>query len=109
MVTDKPRIFFVVPNYRQVGGIAKILDYAVHADPDRFEVWFVTLSNQNANAGLTDKPYYQRSPHNIQFTLLENADLRDGDMGDDLAAEQLLPCAGAGRRGSAIPISALST
>ncbi|PTW55731.1 hypothetical protein C8N35_11256 [Breoghania corrubedonensis] len=80
MVTSKPRIFIVVPNYRQVGGIAKMLDYAVHADSQRYEVWFATNTNQHANAGLTAKPYYQRSPHEIQFTLLDRADLRDGDM-----------------------------
>ncbi|MEI2384542.1 glycosyltransferase [Breoghania sp. JC706] len=80
MVIPKKRIFFVVPNYRQVGGIAKMLDYAVHADPERYEVWFATLSNQHAKAGLTAKPYYQRAQHDIQFTLLNDADLRDGDL-----------------------------
>jgi len=52
------RIINVIPSYRPVGGIAKVLDYAVHAVRLGYEVHFCSVGNQDYSA-LFEKPYFK--------------------------------------------------
>ncbi|MDQ7832260.1 MAG: glycosyltransferase family 4 protein [Desulfovibrionaceae bacterium] len=54
----KRRVISVVPSTSSVGGIAKVLDYAVHAGRAGYQSYFAPLGKVSGDEGLFSKPYF---------------------------------------------------
>lgn len=76
------RLVFFVPSDQPVGGIAKVLDYAVHAARQDREVVFCCndLSYPNLTSPLFDKPYFKRFGDSIRICDSENLGPRADDI-----------------------------
>lgn len=74
------RIISVVPSDQPVGGIAKVLDYAVHAARCGFESIFSPLAKLNKNSVLYNKPYYQKYKNSIDIKCFSEIKPRKDDI-----------------------------
>lgn len=80
MLIGNHNLYVLSPNFRPVGGIAKLLDYAVHADHEKYDVHFVTITDNHIGSGVLDKPYYRRSRHVVKLSKLDEVTFCDGDI-----------------------------
>lgn len=76
------RMVFFVPSDRPVGGIAKVLDYAVHARRQGREVVFCCSDMQDApgESALFHKPYYQQHGAGMHLCDRDSLDPRPDDI-----------------------------
>ncbi|MGR3636714.1 MAG: glycosyltransferase [Shimia sp.] len=76
------RMVFFVPTDKPVGGIAKVLDYAVHAARQNLEVVFCCndFHHENLSSALFKKPYFQQYGSTIRICDSATLDPKDTDI-----------------------------
>ncbi|MEM8855218.1 MAG: glycosyltransferase [Pseudomonadota bacterium] len=74
------RLIGVTPSTAPVGGIAKLLDYTVHAARLGYEAIFAPLDVRDGESVLFEKPYFLRHGHTVEVTRFFEIEPRPGDV-----------------------------